>query len=102
MRCCWNSFRKKMYTTVKFIRACTFRTHCEQAAVLITHFKLFLAQTISATLWAGTNSGQVLVFLLNIPVGGAEKRNTEKATAMLAKEIQLKHKAPVINIQVKD
>jgi hypothetical protein len=58
------------------------------------------AQTISATLWAGTNSGQILVFLLNIPVGGAEKRNTEKATAMLAKEIQLKHKAPVINIQV--
>jgi len=51
-------------------------------------------------LWAGTNSGQILVFLLNIPVGGAEKRNTEKATAMLAKEIQLKHKAPVINIQV--
>jgi len=60
----------------------------------------FAAQTISSTLWAGTNSGQILVFLLNIPVGGAEKRNTEKATAMLAKEIQLKHKAPVINIQV--
>jgi lethal(2) giant larvae protein len=53
-------------------------------------------------LWAGTNSGQILVFLLNIPVGGAEKRNTEKVSAMLAKEIQLKHKAPVINIQVVD
>jgi hypothetical protein len=60
------------------------------------------AQTISSTLWAGTNSGQILVFLLNIPVGGAEKRNTEKVSAMLAKEIQLKHKAPVINIQVVD
>lgn len=63
-------------------------------------FKIFTAQTISATLWAGTNSGQVLVFLLNIPVGGSEKRNTEKVSAMLAKEIQLRHKAPVIGIQV--
>ena len=63
---------------------------------------MFSAQTISSTLWAGTNSGQILVFLLNIPVGGAEKRNSEKVSAMLAKEIQLKHKAPVINIQVVD
>ena len=65
--------------------------------------KLFLylcaAQTISATLWAGTNSGQILIFLLNIPIG-EEKRKTDKASAMLAKEIQLKHKAPVISVQV--
>jgi len=58
-------------------------------------------QTISCTLWAGTNSGQVLIFLLNIPVG-EEKRKTDKASAMLAKEIQLKHKAPVLSVQVLD
>jgi len=58
-------------------------------------------QTISATLWAGTNSGQILVFLINIAEDG-EKRKTEKASAMLAKEIQLRHKAPVISIQVLD
>jgi len=58
-------------------------------------------QTISATLWAGTNSGQILIFLLNIPIG-EEKRKTDKPSAMLAKEIQLKHKAPVISVQVLD
>ena len=60
--------------------------------------KIVAAQTISATLWAGTNSGQILVFLINIAEDG-EKRKTEKASAMLAKEIQLRHKAPVISIQ---
>lgn len=33
---------------------------------------------------------------------GSEKRKTEKASAILAKEIQLKHKAPVIAIEVID
>ena len=56
-------------------------------------------QTLSPTLWAGTNSGQVLVFLLTVP----EKRESDKkASAMLGKEIQLKHKAPVIDIAVVD
>ena len=57
------------------------------------------AQTISATLWAGTNTGQVLIFLLNIP-NTEEKRKNDKVSAMLAKEIQLKHKAPVLCVQV--
>merc|ERR1712223_2383053 len=58
-------------------------------------------QTISATLWAGTNTGQVLIFLLNIP-NTEEKRKADKVSAMLAKEIQLKHKAPVLCVQVLD
>lgn len=55
---------------------------------------------MATTLWAGTNSGQILVFLLKLP--GGDKRKSEKVTAMLAKEIQLKHKAPVIAIEVMD
>ena len=43
-------------------------------------------QTLSPTLWAGTNSGQVLVFLLTVPA--ADKRESDKASAMLGKEIQ--------------
>lgn len=61
----------------------------------------FLANTLSHTLWAGTNSGQVLIFLLTLPA--AEKRQEgEKVTGILGKEIQLKHKAPVIDIKVLD
>ena len=59
-------------------------------------------QTLSPTLWAGTNSGQVLVFLLTVPAAAGEKRKSDKASAMLGKEIQLKHKAPVIDIAVVD
>merc|ERR1740131_930263 len=54
----------------------------------------------SPTMWAGTNSGQVLVFLLNITP--EDKRKNDKITAVLAKEIQLKHRAPVIDIVVYD
>jgi lethal(2) giant larvae protein len=67
------------------------------------HFaSTYIASTlgVSPTLWAGTNTGQVLVFLLTItPV---DKRKNDKITAVLAKEIQLKHRAPVIDIEVHD
>ena len=55
---------------------------------------------MSPTLWAGTNTGQVLVFLLTITP--RDKRKNDKITAVLAKEIQLKHRAPVIDIEVHD
>jgi len=55
---------------------------------------------MSPTLWAGTNTGQVLVFLLTITP--TDKRKNDKITAVLAKEIQLKHRAPVIDIEVYD
>ena len=52
-------------------------------------------------MWAGTNSGQILVFLLTIP-SGEEKRKEDKVTALLGKEIQMRHRAPVLTIQVLD
>ena len=58
------------------------------------------ASSTSPTLWAGTNTGQVLVFLLTITP--EDKRKNDKITAVLAKEIQLKHRAPVIDIVVYD
>lgn len=67
------------------------------------HFaKTYIATptSTSPTLWAGTTSGQVLVFLLNITP--EDKRKNDKITAVLAKEIQLKHRAPVIDIVVYD
>jgi len=69
------------------------------------HFaETFIANpnTTSPTLWAGTNSGQVLVFLLTIPAKSGEKRKEDKISCVLGKEIQLKHRAPVISIQVLD
>nr|CAD7457896.1 unnamed protein product [Timema tahoe] len=57
-------------------------------------------QTMTATMWAGTNNGTVYVFTLTIPSG--QKRSEEDVTCQLAKEIQLKHRAPVISIAVLD
>ncbi|XP_045497069.1 lethal(2) giant larvae protein homolog 1 isoform X1 [Colias croceus] len=52
------------------------------------------------TLWAGTNNGTVYAFTINVP--SANKRKDEPLTCQLAKEIQLKHRAPVISITVLD
>lgn len=52
------------------------------------------------TLWAGTNSGAICVFNLAIP--SADKRDAEAVNAQLAKEIQLKHRAPVVAINIID
>ena len=51
-------------------------------------------------MWAGTNSGHVSIFVLTVPA--EDKRSKEKVTALLGKEIQLRHKAPVISIEVMD
>ena len=61
----------------------------------------FVEVSTSPTLWAGTNSGQVLVFVLEIPEG-EEKRKEDKVGVTLGKEIQLKHRAPVLGIQILD
>ena len=60
---------------------------------------MFSETSTSPTLWAGTNSGQVLVFLLTLP---KSNRQEDKVNAILGKEIQLKHRAPVLTIQVLD
>ncbi|KAB7500068.1 Lethal(2) giant larvae-like protein 2 [Armadillidium nasatum] len=58
------------------------------------------SQLMSATLWAGTNSGAVFIFTIAIPP--SEKRLEVPLTVQLGKEIHLKHGAPVINTLILD
>ncbi|KAJ8896364.1 hypothetical protein PR048_001708 [Dryococelus australis] len=55
---------------------------------------------MTSTLWAGTNNGTVYVFTITVPNG--QKRLEDDVPCQLAKEIQLKHRAPVISIAVLD
>ncbi|XP_032689715.1 lethal(2) giant larvae protein homolog 1 isoform X2 [Odontomachus brunneus] len=57
-------------------------------------------QNTTPTLWAGTNNGTVYVFTLAIPAGA--RRMEEDVNCTLGKEIQLKHRAPVIAITILD
>lgn len=57
-------------------------------------------QNTTPTLWAGTNNGTVYVFTITVPAG--LRRQEEDVTCQLGKEIQLKHRAPVIAIAVLD
>lgn len=52
------------------------------------------------TLWAGTNSGSVFAYALEVP--SREKFSERSAEAVLGKEIQLMHRAPVVSIAVLD
>ncbi|XP_041978692.1 lethal(2) giant larvae protein homolog 1 [Aricia agestis] len=61
---------------------------------------LINSQNSTPTLWAGTNNGTVYAFTLNVP--NTNKRKEDPVTCQLAKEIQLKHRAPVIGITVLD
>lgn len=64
------------------------------------------------TLWAGTNSGSVYAYALEVPGvgsgrtcergGGAGDGSAACAEAVLGKEIQLMHRAPVVSICVLD
>mgnify|MGYP003623513048 CR=1 FL=1 len=55
---------------------------------------------MSNTFWAGTNNGTVYVSTVAIP--SSSRRSEEDVTCQLGKEIQLKHRAPVIAIAVLD
>ena len=61
-------------------------------------FKLSALKT-SSSLWVGTNGGHVFIYSLTVP---EEKRTENEVAAVLAKEIKLRHKAPVISIGVVD
>uniref|UniRef100_T1IK87 Uncharacterized protein n=1 Tax=Strigamia maritima TaxID=126957 RepID=T1IK87_STRMM len=68
---------------------------------------LYLAQsflvsvaTTTPTLWAGTNNGAIFVFTISLPP--KEKRDEALVQCQLGKEIQLKHRAPVIAICIVD
>ncbi|XP_066432765.1 lethal(2) giant larvae protein homolog 1 isoform X2 [Eleutherodactylus coqui] len=52
------------------------------------------------TLWAGTNSGSVFAYALEVP--SREKFSDRSTEAILGKEIQLMHRAPVVSIAVLD
>lgn len=55
-------------------------------------------------MWAGTNSGSVFAYALEVPAAGAggEKRPERVVEAVLGKEVQLMHRAPVVAIAVLD
>ena len=59
-----------------------------------------LDQVTTPTLWAGTNSGNVLVFTISLPK--ESKRQEVEVNCQLGKEIQLKHRAPVVHIILLD
>ncbi|XP_057666657.1 lethal(2) giant larvae protein isoform X2 [Diorhabda carinulata] len=61
---------------------------------------LVSVQNTNPTLWAATNNGTVYAFTITVP--SSSKRDTDDVTCQLAKEIQLKHRAPVIGIAVLD
>ncbi|XP_062868941.1 lethal(2) giant larvae protein homolog 1 [Trichomycterus rosablanca] len=52
------------------------------------------------TMWAGTNSGSVYAYALHVP--SQEKFSEQTVEALLGKEIQLMHRAPVVSIVVLD
>uniref|UniRef100_A0A673ILY7 Lethal(2) giant larvae protein homolog 1-like n=1 Tax=Sinocyclocheilus rhinocerous TaxID=307959 RepID=A0A673ILY7_9TELE len=52
------------------------------------------------TVWAGTNSGSVYAYALDVP--SQEKFSEQSVEALLGKEIQLMHRAPVVSIAVLD
>ncbi|XP_078692853.1 lethal(2) giant larvae protein homolog 1-like isoform X2 [Branchiostoma floridae x Branchiostoma belcheri] len=62
----------------------------------------FLREGASAglSLWAGTNSGGIFVYSVTMPE--ADKREEEDVVAELGKEVQLKHRAPVVALSVMD
>ncbi|XP_046335911.1 lethal(2) giant larvae protein homolog 1-like isoform X1 [Haliotis rufescens] len=55
--------------------------------------------THNPSLWAGTNGGQVFIYNLSVPT---DKRSADTVMCTLAKEIKLKHHAPVISLAVID
>nr|UYR00238.1 lethal(2) giant larvae protein [Plectrocnemia conspersa] len=61
---------------------------------------LINVQNTIPTMWAGTNNGTVYAFTIILPA--ANKRIEDNVTCILAKEIQLKHRAPVIGITLLD
>lgn len=61
---------------------------------------LLNAQNHTPTLWAGTNAGTVFAYQITMPAN--DKRDSEAVQCQIAKEIQLKHRAPVLSICIID
>lgn len=69
-------------------------------SLYLTRTYLISGHQHNATLWAGTNAGTIYAYTLTVPDG--EKRTEEAVTAQLGKEVQLKHRAPVLAVCVID
>ncbi|KAK3767867.1 hypothetical protein RRG08_059199 [Elysia crispata] len=54
----------------------------------------------SPSLWVGTNGGHIFVYNLQVPP--SDKRTSDYVACLLAKEIRLKHHAPVLSMAVVD
>ncbi|XP_068386689.1 lethal(2) giant larvae protein homolog 1 isoform X3 [Eschrichtius robustus] len=56
------------------------------------------------TMWAGTNSGSVFAYALEVPAAAANSdgRPERAVEAVLGKEVQLMHRAPVVAVAVLD
>ncbi|BFZ18051.1 hypothetical protein BsWGS_21091 [Bradybaena similaris] len=52
------------------------------------------------SLWVGTNGGHIFVYSLTVPA--SDKRTEDYVQCLLAKEIKLRHRAPVLSIAVVD
>jgi lethal(2) giant larvae protein len=58
------------------------------------------ATTHNPSLWVGTSCGHIFVYSLTIPA--SDQRSAEQVQVVLAKEIKLKHRAPVLGMAVID
>lgn len=57
---------------------------------------------ITRTLWAGTNSGCMFIFIIHCPVRSDSRRSSQPVLWEPGKEFRLKHGAPVLDIQILD
>jgi lethal(2) giant larvae protein len=55
---------------------------------------------LTNSLWVGTNTGVIYIYALQIP--DKQHRFNQHINCILAKEMRLKHRAPVVHIQVID
>ena len=65
----------------------------------ILNVVFFIAAESAPSLWVGTNGGHVYIYTMTVPT---EQRNESDVIAVIAREIKLRHKAPVIHIAVVD
>ncbi|KAF5911953.1 hypothetical protein HPG69_015931 [Diceros bicornis minor] len=77
---------------------------CSVQADTLPHCLSPAAAHHGPTMWAGTNSGSVFAYALEVPAAaaGGEKRPERAVEAVLGKEVQLMHRAPVVAIAVLD
>lgn len=74
--------------------------HGEELTQAFSNLSCPAAAHHGPTMWAGTNSGSVFAYALEVP--SQEKFSERAVEAVLGKEIQLMHRAPVVAIAVLD